>query len=105
MPRASLYFFWTRGRSPITAATGSCRFRLAAMWAFRCRRPTWACLSLPVAVSLTRFLTLLLVLFFVAMGCSVRGGGDRSAVGSEQWGVVSQTEVPVLSDHWPLPTL
>src|SRR3954467_636453 len=51
----------------------SWRFRLAVMWALRCRRPTLPCFSLPVPVTLIRFLTLLLVLFLVAM-CSLRAG-------------------------------
>src|SRR4051795_12598147 len=61
----------------MTPGVRSWRLRLAVMWAFKCRRPTLPCLSLPVPVTLTRFLTLLLVLFFVAMRYLLRAGERR----------------------------
>ena len=75
-PSAILYFFCTLGRSPMTGLR-SCRFRFPVMWAFRWRRPTLAYFSLPVPVTLNRFLTLLFVLFLLAMGTPPCGGADR----------------------------
>src|SRR4051812_10158527 len=53
------------------------------MCAFKCRRPTLPYFSLPVAVTRTRFLTLLFVLFLVAIGPILRAR-ERGA-GAPSW--------------------
>src|SRR6478736_5373302 len=77
MPRAILYFLSTLGRPSMVASLRRLRFRLVFMWALRCRRPTFAWVSLSLAVILIRFFTLLLVLFFLAMFASNSCGGSR----------------------------
>src|SRR5215216_2092057 len=83
-PSAILYFFCTRGRSPMTPAWRSWRLRFVFMCAFRWRRPTFAYFSLPVAVTRTRFLTLLFVLFLVAIGPILRAR-ERRAKSPPTW--------------------
>src|SRR5438552_574684 len=63
----------------MTPARRRLRLRLVFMCAFKWRRPTLPYFSLPVAVTRTRFFTLLFVLFLLAMiRNSVRGSGSRS---------------------------